>query len=99
MRKSIVVAVAVAFLIPLAQAKDKEKDKGLLPPTFLTARTILVTIDSYAGVSPTDPNANQTARSDVETALANWGRFNPVISREMADLVIIVRKGSGKLTT
>jgi hypothetical protein len=59
----------------------------------------VVTIDPDAGVSPTDPNANQTARNDVETALANWGRFNPVIDKEHADLVIIVRKRTGKLAT
>ncbi len=100
MRKSAIVAIAAALFIPLAQAKDKEKDKkSLLPPSFLTARTIAVTIDPDAGISPTDPNANRIARDDVETALANWGRFTPILSAEHADLIIILRKGSGKLAT
>ena len=96
MRKSAVVAIAAALLMPLAQAKDK---KPILPPSFLLARTIAVTIDPNAGISPADPNANQIAQKDVETALANWGRFQPVLSTEHADLIIIIRKGSGKLAT
>jgi hypothetical protein len=100
MRKSIAIAVTAALLVPLSQAKDKEKDKPApLPPTFLVARTIVVTIDPDAGVSPTDPNANQIAQKDVEVALANWGRFQPVLSTEHADLIIILRKGTGKLAT
>jgi hypothetical protein len=55
---------------------------------------VAVVIDTTAGVSLRDPNANQTARKDVETALLNWGRFEPVMSVEGADLVIVIRKGS-----
>jgi hypothetical protein len=101
MRKSIVAVIAATLLVSLAQAKDdKEKDKKtLLPPTFLRARTVAVTIDPDAGISPTDPNANQTAQKDVEVALANWGRFTPTLDSDHADLVIILRKGSGKLAT
>src|SRR5271155_1308093 len=94
MRKAILIAIAATLLTPLAQAKDK---KPLLPPSFLKARTVLILIDPQAGISASDPNANQVARKDVETALENWGRFTPVLSKEEADLIITIRKGTGKL--
>jgi hypothetical protein len=100
MRKSIAVVIVAALLSPLSQAKDKEKEKPtLLPPTFLRAHTIAVTIDPDAGISPTDPNANQTAQKDVEVALTNWGRFVTTLDAEHADLVVILHKSSGKLAT
>jgi hypothetical protein len=69
-----------------------------LPQYVLEARTVAVLIDPEAGVSASDPNANQIAQKDVETALLKWGRFTTVLSPEQADLVIVIRKGSGKLT-
>ncbi|HKO20356.1 MAG TPA: hypothetical protein VJU82_15875 [Acidobacteriaceae bacterium] len=88
--KCLVLAVALSAMAP-AFAKD---DAPLMPPYILRARTVAVVIDTAAGVSVRDPNANQTARKDVETALLNWGRFEPVMSVQGADLVILIRKGS-----
>jgi hypothetical protein len=76
-------------LVP-AFAKD---DAPLIPQYILRARTVAVLIDTDAGVSVRNPNGNQTARKDVETALLNWGRFQPVMSVQDADLVIVIRKG------
>jgi hypothetical protein len=73
------------------------KEKPTLPAYFLRARTVAVLIDPAAGISLEDSNANQTAQHDVETALLKWGRFIPVISPVDADLIIVVRKGHGKL--
>jgi hypothetical protein len=98
MRKSFAVAVAATLLTSFVQAKDNEK-KTVLPHTFLAARTVAVTIDPNAGISPTDPNANDTARKDVEAALTKWGRFVPTLDEQHADLVIILHKGSGKMAT
>jgi hypothetical protein len=56
-----------------------------------------VIIDPDAGISMSDPDANQTARKDVETALLKWGQFQLALSPTEADLVIVLRKGSGKL--
>jgi hypothetical protein len=73
------------------------KGKSILPPYILQAHTVAVLIDPDAGMSIEDPRANDIARNDVEAALQSWGRFSPVLGVEQADLIIVVRKGSGKM--
>jgi hypothetical protein len=91
---------AIGFVLLLAclftAAKDKKK-KFILPTDVLQAQTVLVVIDPDAGETIDAPMANRTARDDVERALMNWGRFRMAVSADDADLVISVRKGSGKL--
>ena len=74
-----------------------ENSKPIVPLYILNARTVAVIIDPDAGVSLSDPNANQTAQHDVETALLKWGRFTTVIDPLDADLVIVLRKGHAKI--
>ena len=85
------------FLFAVLPMWAKDSVPGL-PQYVLEARTVAVLIDPDAGVSASDPNANQIAQKDVETALLKWGRFTTVLSPEQADLLIVIRKGSGKLT-
>jgi hypothetical protein len=93
--KWIVLAIAsLALLSTLAMAKS---NKPTLPGYILNARTVTVMIDPAAGISLSDPNANQTAQRDVETALLKWGRFTTVIGPEDADLIIVLRRGHGRL--
>lgn len=73
------------------------KKKVLLPAYVLQARTVYVLIDPTAGTSITSPRANKTAQEDVEKALMRWGRFSLVMETQTADLIITVRKGSGKV--
>ena len=73
------------------------KKKVVLPPYVLNARTVVVLIDPDSGTSMDAPLANKTAQEDVEKALMKWGRFTPVLDTQTADLVITVRKGSGKI--
>ncbi len=91
--KCMYLLLAATALIP-ARAKDKGP---VLPIYILQARTVTVIIDTDAGLSLSDPNANETAQKDVETALLKWGRFEAVLSPAEADIVIVVRKGTGKV--
>jgi hypothetical protein len=90
-----VLILMIVFLASLAVAAGKKKD--LLPGYVLKARTVLVIIDPDAGTPMTAPQANKTAQDDVEKALMKWGRLAPVQPGMPADLVITVRKGSGKI--
>jgi hypothetical protein len=89
------IAFCLTASVPVASAKDKKK--VVLPADILEARTVFVLVDPDAGLVPEAPNANPTARDDVEKALMKWGRFSPVMSAANADLIITVRKGNGKI--
>jgi hypothetical protein len=85
------------LLICCLVAFGKDKKKIILPKDVLEARTVLVVVDPDAGITVEAPNANRTAQEDVEKALMNWGRFTLATDVSMADLVISVRKGNGKI--
>jgi hypothetical protein len=97
MRVYVAAMVAAVLLPSLTLAKDKSK--STLPTYVVQARTVSVIIDPSAGVSLDDPQANQVAQRDVETAFLNWGRFQPVLDGQSADLVIVVRRGTGKMAS
>ena len=78
-------------------AAGKDKKKALLPVDVLQARTVIVLVDPDAGMAVDAPNANRTAQEDVEKALMKWGRFEIAENVSSADLVITVRKGTGKI--
>jgi hypothetical protein len=95
LRRLCVLPLLFSVIVCLAIAGPKKKSS--LPAPVLNARTILVLIDPQAGTSVEAPLANKTAQEDVEKALIKWGRLTPVMEAKTADLVITVRKGSGKL--
>jgi hypothetical protein len=95
-RASVLLPVAL-LLVPFASAKDK--NKSVLPADILRAETVLVVIDPDAGEPVTDPMANRRAQEEVEQALSKWGRFRLVMEPQTADLVIVVRKGTGRLAS
>jgi hypothetical protein len=86
-----------SILLFCAVAEGKDKKKSLLPADILHAETALVVVDPEAGVDAENPNANRAARQAVEDALNRWGRFRLVQEGFTADLVIVVRKGNGKV--
>jgi hypothetical protein len=90
------LAVSVVLLSCLI-ARAGDKKKGLLPADVVRAQTVLVVVDPQAAIDPQHPNANRTAQEDVEKALMSWGRLSLAINAETADLIITVRKGSGKV--
>lgn len=85
--------LAACALMPAAIAKD---NLPAMPFYVLQAQTVAVMIANDAAVSLLDPNANRTAQSDVEAALKKWGRFEVVLNPVDADIVIVIRKGTGK---
>jgi hypothetical protein len=89
-------SLVLAMCCAVATGKDKKK-KILLPADVLQARTVLVVVDPDAGMSPDAPTANRMAQEDVEKALMKWGRFELVPNVSTADLVIMIRKGNGKI--
>jgi hypothetical protein len=90
-------ALLLLVLLFTSLAVAGNKKKNLLPAYVLRARTVLVLIDPYAGISETSPLANKRAQEDVEKAITKWGRLTPVLDTQTADLMITVRKGSGKI--
>ena len=90
-------AAALGLFIFSLCAFAKDKKKVVLPEDVLQARNVLVIVDPTAGVDAADPNANRLARADVEQALIKWGRLMPVTEGFTADLIIMVRKGNGKM--
>jgi hypothetical protein len=95
MPKRASIVLVLILLVTPGFAKDK--NKKTLPDDVLRARTVAVLIDPDAGVSLDNPRANQNAQKDVETALLNWGRLEPILATQTADLIIVIRKGNGRL--
>jgi hypothetical protein len=86
---------ALGLLVTFGFAKDKTKN--ILPAYVLQAKTVAVIIDPNASISIDDPRANQAAQKDVEAAFLKWGRFEPVSEPKAADLIVVVRRGTGRL--
>jgi hypothetical protein len=92
------VRAVLSVLVVCASWAQGSKDKEpTFPAYLLRAETVFVLIDPEAGTSASAPLANQKARDDVEKALMNWGRFRLAVNQGVADLVIVVRKGSGRV--
>jgi hypothetical protein len=89
------VGLAVVLLVG-AVAVGKKKERVTLPASVLKAQTVLVVILPESGEPVGDLTANQKAQEEVEKALMKWGRFRLAVDVETADLVIGVRKGTGK---
>ena len=85
------------FVLCASLAFAGNDKKPVLPAYVLRAETVFVMIDPDAGTSATSPLENQKARDDVEKAIMKWGRFRLAMEPGVADLIIVVRKGSGKV--
>jgi hypothetical protein len=97
MRRFLTLLALFAFaLLPLT-AKEKQK-KSPLPLSVLDAKTISIVIETDTGHALENPLPNQTAQKDVEAAILKWGRFQPLLSTLNADLIIVIRKGTGHIS-
>src|SRR5215472_1494419 len=91
------VSIAVSLLaISAGVASANKKQKVHLPDYVLKAQTVLVVILPDAGEPMDDPFANRKAQEEVEKAFMKWERYRLVLDKDTADLVIGVRKGTGK---
>jgi hypothetical protein len=91
------LAMALGLALAAGPAIAKKKEKVLLPDFVLKAQTVVVLILPDTGEPMNDPFANRKAQEEVEKALMKWGRFRLSQDASTADLVIAVRKGSGKI--
>jgi hypothetical protein len=91
------LSLIAAALVLAAPVWGKSKEEKTLPTYVLMAHRVVVMVDPQAGIDVEEPRANQIAQKDVETALANWGRYEIVMGQEAADLVIVIRKGHERL--
>jgi len=86
---------ALTLVLLVTPSLAKEKKKPILPAEVLQARTARVIIYPDAGEPIIRPRANETARTNVEKALMEWGRFEIVPDGQESDLVFVVRTGNG----
>lgn len=97
MRTGKWIAVLALAIAAVSAASAKKKDKVYLPDFVLKAQTVLVVILPDAGEPLDDPTANRKAQEEVEKAFMKWGRFRLALNADQADLVVGVRKGTGKI--
>jgi hypothetical protein len=90
--RALFLLIVLSAALSVAFAK-----KAKVPDYVLKAHTVCVLIDPDAGTSLTDPLANKTAQDEVEKALMRWGRLSPVQDPGQADLIIVIRHGTGKI--
>jgi hypothetical protein len=91
----------LAFVVILlgSQGIAKDKTKNLLPDYVLKARTMVIVFTPEPVRTLTDTIQNRTVQEDVEKAFVQWGRLQPVYNVQSADLVVAVRKGTGRTVT
>jgi hypothetical protein len=99
MRNRTWALVAAILVLAGMTAAGKKKEKAALPEYVLKAQTVLVVILPDSGEPMNDASANRKAQEEVEKALMKWGRFRLALDATTADLVIGVRKGTGKAAT
>lgn len=97
MRGRAAILLCLLLLLCSVAADAKSKKKILLADDVLQAQTVVVLADPSAGVDISDPLANRNARQNVESAIRRWERFRLSVDPYSADLIIIVRRGRGKL--
>ena len=96
-RGIVLAAATTALLVASASASPKNKKTALLPDFVWQAQSVAVVILPDSPEPADDPLANHKAQENVEQAFLKWGRFRVEQEPSVADLVIGVKKGTGKL--
>jgi hypothetical protein len=87
-------SLAAVLLLFCTASFAKSPKKSNLNRMITQARYVIVT--TYYGnsiVNTNTPPEDRNAMVAMEQALMKWGRYHVVYSPEMADLVVLVRKG------
>lgn len=92
------LSLTALVLLATAAAKDKEK-RSALPSDVLRAHAVMVVIAPDAGEPLNDPQGNARAQGEVEKAFMKWQRFEVVSEPSIADLIVTVRRGTGKVVS
>jgi hypothetical protein len=90
-------ATAMLALVIAAAGLASAKKKVYLPTFVLKAQTVMVVILPGSGEPLNDPDANVMAQANVEQAFMKWGRYQIVHDASQADILVGVRKGTGKI--
>lgn len=91
------LAVVAPLLLAVVFAQDKRASKASTLPAFITdAHSVVVVIFPDASNPVNNPSANRNAQSDVERALTKWGHLRLGVDPQTSDLVIAIRKSTGK---
>ena len=91
-------AIASSLLLIASAPAQQSSISQLYVTDVLRARLVAVVPYSQAR-SVDDPQANERARIDTKQALLKWGKYQVTDDPTMADLIIVVRKGSSHSTT
>jgi hypothetical protein len=90
------IALFALAIAAVSAVSAKKKDKVYLPAFVLKAQTVLVVILPDSGEPIDDTTANRKAQEEVEKAFLKWGRYRLALDADQADVVVGVRKGTGK---
>jgi hypothetical protein len=90
-------ATAMLALVIAAAGLASAKKKVYLPTFVLKAQTVMVVILPGSGEPLNDPDANLKAQANVEKAFMKWGRYQIVHDASQADILVGVRKGTGRI--
>ena len=87
------VAVLLTLLVICLSlfAKDKKKDKGLLPKFIVDGRYVYVANEAGYDRVSVGTARDYNAERAVTDELRNWGRYTVVMSPDQADFIIALR--------
>ncbi|HEV2102817.1 MAG TPA: hypothetical protein VGR58_08555 [Candidatus Acidoferrum sp.] len=91
------MVAAALVMVAFSGASARKREKVYLPAFVLKAQTVLVVILPGSGEPVDDITANRKAQEEVEKAFMKWGRYRLAVDADQADLVVGVRKGTGKV--
>lgn len=90
----------VACSVVLISVAGAQETPILQPYVNEILRARLVAVVAYPESEPVDnPQENQRARIDAQTAILKWGRYQVTQDTTVADLIVVVRKGRARATT